>query len=130
MNIILVSGASARARTITLEWPHWVGGSFAFFTLLILLMIPFNYFALKWADILHVKRKQTDKGRILYVPQATFAFHSWIREAIATDKPYDEFARDVLTATGDEVRHPVGGAEVPFAQPGEQALQHPGFQAG
>ena len=49
MNIILVSGASARARTITLEWPHWVGGSFAFFTLLVLLMIPFNYFALKWA---------------------------------------------------------------------------------
>ena len=49
MNIILVSGASARARTITLEWPHWVGGSFALLTVLVLLAILFNYFALKWA---------------------------------------------------------------------------------
>jgi len=49
LNIILVSGASARARTITLEWPHWVGGSFALFALLVLLAILFNYFTLKWA---------------------------------------------------------------------------------
>ena len=26
----------------------------------------------------------------------TFAFHNWIREAIAADKPYDEFVRDIL----------------------------------
>ena len=26
----------------------------------------------------------------------TFAFHDWIREAIAEDKPYDEFVRDIL----------------------------------
>ena len=49
MNIILVSGASARARTITLEWPHWVGGSFALFAILVLFTILFNYFAIKWA---------------------------------------------------------------------------------
>ena len=49
MNIILVSGASARARTITLEWPHWVGGTFALFALLVLFAILFNYFAIKWA---------------------------------------------------------------------------------
>src|SRR5205823_3108195 len=42
-------GARARARTITLEWPHWVGGSFALFALLVLLAILFNYFTLKWA---------------------------------------------------------------------------------
>ena len=48
MNIILVSGASVRARTITLAWPHWVGGSFALLGLLVLFTLLFNYFALKW----------------------------------------------------------------------------------
>src|SRR5207248_11620819 len=37
--------------------------------------------------------------------QATFGFHGWIRDAIAADKPYDQFAREILTATGDETRH-------------------------
>jgi hypothetical protein len=59
------------------------------------------YFANKWADILHVKRKQQASWA-----RGTFAFHNWIREAIASDQPYDEFARDILTSTGDETRHP------------------------
>jgi hypothetical protein len=59
------------------------------------------YFANKWADILHVKRR----GQAALAP-GTFSFHNWIREAIAADKPYDEFARDILTATGDETKYP------------------------
>ncbi len=59
------------------------------------------YFANKWADILHVKRKQQPNAA-----EGTFAFHNWIRAAIATDKPYDEFARGILTATGDETKYP------------------------
>jgi hypothetical protein len=59
------------------------------------------YFANKWADILHVKRKQQPNAA-----EGTFAFHHWIRTAIAADKPYDEFAREILAATGDEVKHP------------------------
>ena len=39
----------------------------------------------------------------------TFAFHDWIREAIAADKPYDEFVRDILTAVGDEDKTPADG---------------------
>jgi hypothetical protein len=59
------------------------------------------YFANKWADVLRVKRRgQPDRA------QGTFAFHAWIREAVAADKPYDEFARDILTANGDEVNNP------------------------
>jgi hypothetical protein len=59
------------------------------------------YFANKWADILRVKRRgQPDRAR------GTFAFHSWIRAAIAHDKPYDEFARAILGASGDEVSNP------------------------
>jgi murein DD-endopeptidase MepM/ murein hydrolase activator NlpD len=49
LNIILVSGASARVRTFTLEWPHWLGGGFALLTLLVAFALLFNYFALKWA---------------------------------------------------------------------------------
>jgi hypothetical protein len=59
------------------------------------------YFANKWADILRVKRRgQPDRAR------GTFAFHNWIRTAIARDKPYDEFARAILGACGDEVSNP------------------------
>jgi hypothetical protein len=59
------------------------------------------YFANKWADILRVKRRGIPANA-----QGTFAFHSWIREAIAADKPYDEFARAILAATGSETAHP------------------------
>ncbi|HVS40445.1 MAG TPA: DUF1549 domain-containing protein [Gemmataceae bacterium] len=59
------------------------------------------FFANKWADILRVKRRgQADRAR------GTFAFHDWIRDAMASDKPYDEFAREILGACGDEVNNP------------------------
>ncbi len=60
------------------------------------------YFANKWADILRNKRGNNAPERAT----ATFGFHSWIREAIAGDKPYDEFAREIIAATGDEIRSP------------------------
>jgi hypothetical protein len=59
------------------------------------------YFANKWADILRVKRR----GQAARA-SGTFAFHDWIRTAIARDKPYDEFARAILGASGDEVTNP------------------------
>ncbi len=59
------------------------------------------FFANKWADILRVKRRgQPDRA------EGTFAFHDWIRQAIARDMPYSEFARDILAATGSEDRNP------------------------
>jgi hypothetical protein len=58
-------------------------------------------FANKWADVLRVKRRgQPDRAA------GTFAFHSWIRESIAKDKPYDQFVREILAATGDENQAP------------------------
>ncbi|HJZ94092.1 MAG TPA: DUF1549 and DUF1553 domain-containing protein [Gemmataceae bacterium] len=62
------------------------------------------YFANKWADILRVKRGR--EGNAIQRAQGTFAFHNWIREAIANDRPYDEFVRDILGATGDESKNP------------------------
>jgi hypothetical protein len=59
------------------------------------------YFGNKWADILRVKRRG-EPGRA----KGTFAFHDWIRTAVAGDMPYDEFARAILGACGDEVSTP------------------------
>jgi hypothetical protein len=59
------------------------------------------YFANKWADILRVKRRG-EQGRA----SGTFAFHEWIRQAVASDMPYSEFVRSILTATGDERKNP------------------------
>lgn len=59
------------------------------------------YFANKWADILRVRRRnQAERA------PGTFAFHEWIRVAIANDMPYSEFVRAILTASGDEIRNP------------------------
>ncbi len=58
-------------------------------------------FANKWADVLRVKRRgQPDRAA------GTFAFHGWIRESIAKDKPFDQFVREILAATGDESQAP------------------------
>jgi hypothetical protein len=59
------------------------------------------YFANKWADILRVKR-----GNQPARAYGTFAFHTWIRESIAADKPFDEFVREILGAVGDESKNP------------------------
>lgn len=61
-------------------------------------------FANRWADVLRVKRgnNQQNQNRAF----GTFAFHNWIREAIAADKPYDEFVREIVAALGDETKSP------------------------
>ena len=59
------------------------------------------FFANKWADVLRVKRRnQAERA------YGTFAFHTWIREAVATDKPYDEFVKEIICAIGDESKSP------------------------
>lgn len=59
------------------------------------------YFAAKWADILRVKRGG-DAARAY----GTYAFHGWLRDAMANDMPYDQIARAVVAGTGDEMVHP------------------------
>jgi len=59
------------------------------------------FFANKWADILRVKRRNLPDRA-----QGTFGFHDWIRQSVALDKPYDQFTREILGATGDEARNP------------------------
>jgi murein DD-endopeptidase MepM/ murein hydrolase activator NlpD len=49
VNIILVSSASARAKTITLDWRHWLGGGFVLLVLFVVFTLLFNYLTLRWA---------------------------------------------------------------------------------
>lgn len=49
MNIILVAGANARARTFTLDWRHWVGGGAALLVAFLFFTFAFNFVTLKWA---------------------------------------------------------------------------------
>ena len=60
-----------------------------------------SYFALKWGDILRNKRD----GIVGVGGKAdrTQALHAWLKESFAKNKPYDQFTREILTATGDFV---------------------------
>jgi len=49
LNIILVTGAHARARTLTLDWRHWLGGGLALFILFVAFTFGFNFVTLRWA---------------------------------------------------------------------------------
>ena len=49
MNIILVTGATARARTITLDWRHWAAGSLSLLVFFLVFTFMFNFVTLKWA---------------------------------------------------------------------------------
>jgi len=49
LNIIFVSGATVRARTLTLDWRHWAGGSFGILVLFLSFTLMFNYVTLRYA---------------------------------------------------------------------------------
>jgi murein DD-endopeptidase MepM/ murein hydrolase activator NlpD len=49
LNIILVSGATSRARTLTLDWRHGLVGSLALISLFVVFTLLFNYVTLRYA---------------------------------------------------------------------------------
>jgi hypothetical protein len=53
----------------------------------------------KWADMLQVNRKFLGE-------EGSAALRSWIKERVAQNQPYDQFARDVLTASGSNIENP------------------------
>jgi len=58
-----------------------------------------EYWTNKWADLLQVNRK-------FLGPQGAASFRAWIREQIAKNRPYDEFVRDIITASGSNKENP------------------------
>ena len=59
-----------------------------------------EYFANKWSAVLRNKRR-ADPDKI-----ATFAFYDWIRESLYNNKPYDQFVREIITASGSPGKNP------------------------
>jgi murein DD-endopeptidase MepM/ murein hydrolase activator NlpD len=49
LNIILVSSATARARTITLDWRHWTASALMLGVLFVAFTLLFNFVTLRWA---------------------------------------------------------------------------------
>jgi hypothetical protein len=60
-----------------------------------------DLFAMKWAAIL---RNQRSFGGLSQ--PGTFAFHEWIRQALAENLPYDRFVAAIVAARGDVGLHP------------------------
>ncbi|WP_166824908.1 DUF1549 domain-containing protein [Thalassoroseus pseudoceratinae] len=58
-----------------------------------------EYWTNKWADLLQVN------GKFLGREGAT-AFRKWIRERVEKNMPYDQFAREILTASGSNRENP------------------------
>ena len=53
----------------------------------------------KWADLLQSNRKFLGE-------RGVWLFQQWIHQAIAQNRPYDEFVRDLITANGSTYQNP------------------------
>ncbi len=59
-----------------------------------------DFFATKWSALLRNQRGNDRQAR------GTFAFHDWIRESLRQNKPYDQFVRELIGASGDIAHNP------------------------
>jgi hypothetical protein len=73
-----------------------------------------DYWALEWADALRVDRQALGHKR-------AYAFYRWIRESIAQNKPFDRFARELLTAEGPLDENGPAAFYKVAAKPGDEA---------
>ncbi len=60
------------------------------------------YWTLKWCDVCGSRAEYP----VNLWPNAVQAYHRWILESVRDNKPYDEFARELLTASGSNFRVP------------------------
>ncbi|MBM3459877.1 MAG: DUF1549 domain-containing protein, partial [Armatimonadetes bacterium] len=52
-----------------------------------------DFWAIRWADLLRVNKDRLGA-------KGAHAFYSWIRTALAENRPYDQFVRELITASG------------------------------
>ncbi len=76
-----------------------------------------DYWTNKWADLLQVNRK------FLGVEGAV-AFRNWIRDQVATNTPYDQFVRTILTASGSNQENPAASYFKILREPGGDDGEH------
>jgi hypothetical protein len=55
-----------------------------------------DYWSYKWSDLLLVSTKKL-KG------PAVWAFSNWVRQAVEMNNPWDQFAREIVTASGSTI---------------------------
>jgi hypothetical protein len=58
-----------------------------------------RFWALKWGDLLRLTNQQIGNS-------GTFKYHRWIERALASNMPYDQFARELLVAKGSTLENP------------------------
>jgi hypothetical protein len=58
-----------------------------------------DFWALKWADVLKVEGRTLDE-------QGMKAFHGWIRDAIAANRPMNEFVSEMISSRGSTYHEP------------------------
>lgn len=61
-----------------------------------------DYWAMKWGDILRIK----SEFPINLWPNGVQAYYVWVRAALRENKPFDQFARALLTSSGSNFRTP------------------------
>ncbi|HUY34788.1 MAG TPA: DUF1549 and DUF1553 domain-containing protein [Pirellulales bacterium] len=66
----------------------------------------------KWADLLQVNRKFLGE-------EGAWAFRNWIRQAVASNLPYDQFVYSVLTASGSTMDNPPASYFKVLRDPGD-----------
>ena len=59
-----------------------------------------DYWALKWGDLLRIKSEYP----VNVWPKAVQVYYRWLHDSMVQNKPYDQFARELLTANGSNFR--------------------------
>ena len=62
-----------------------------------------DHWALKWSDVLRIKAEFP----INLWPNAAQAYYKWVWTSVRDNKPYDQFARELLTSSGSNFRETV-----------------------
>jgi hypothetical protein len=57
-----------------------------------------DYWTYKWSDLLLVSSNHLSNDEM-------WSYYKWIRESVASDKPWNEFATQVITATGNTLNN-------------------------
>jgi hypothetical protein len=73
-----------------------------------------DYWSYKWSDLLLVTKRKLQ-------PAPMWAYYQWIRNAVASNMPWDRFARELLTAQGSSVENGAANYFVIHSDPREAA---------
>jgi len=73
-----------------------------------------DFQALRWADLLRVEDKTLDSKGVA-------VFYRWIRDSIATDKPLNQFAAEIIAARGSTYSEPPANFYRALRTPEERA---------